>query len=63
MPAELAQGLDALMVKARDEGRALFQQYLEHRQANDVRLGTLIDALSERLGKRLGLHLEIIPEG
>jgi hypothetical protein len=43
--------------------RLLVQRYLEHRQANDVRLGTLIDGLSERLGKRLGLHVEIIPEG
>lgn len=62
-PIEVVHGLDALMVKAREEGRALFQQYSQHRHASDVRLAALIDVLSERLGKRLGLHVEVVPQG
>lgn len=60
---ELQQGLSALLAKARDEGRALFQKYSEHRHANDVRIAALIDVVSERLGKRLGLHVEVVPQG
>lgn len=60
---EIAHGLDSLLVKARDEGRALFQQYSQHRHASDVRLAALIDVLSERLGKRMGLQVEVVPLG
>ena len=62
-PLEIAHGLDALMVRARDEGRSLFQQYSQHRHASDARLAALIDVLSERLGKRMGLQVEVVPQG
>lgn len=62
-PPEVQQGLQALLVKARDEGHALFQKYSEHRHSNDVRLAALVDVVSERLGKRLGLHVEVVPQG
>jgi CHAD domain-containing protein len=61
--AELASGLDALLSKARGEGHALFAQYLEHRHNSDVRLATRLDRVSERLGRRTGLHVEVVPIG
>lgn len=58
---ELAAGLDALVARAREEGHALFVKYAQHRHANDVRLAALVDVVTERLGKRLGLHVEVVP--
>jgi len=60
---ELASGLDALLAGARSQGHALFAQYLEHRHRNDVRLAALLDVVSERLGRRSGLHVEVVPTG
>jgi CHAD domain-containing protein len=62
-PPELASGLDALLSAARSQGHALFAQYLEHRHRNDVRLAALLDVVSERLGRRSGLHVEVVPTG
>jgi CHAD domain-containing protein len=62
-PPELAQGLDGLLASARTQGHALFAQYLEHRHRNDVRLAALLDVVSERLGRRSGLHVEVVPTG
>jgi CHAD domain-containing protein len=60
---ELAKGLDELSASARTQGHTLFQQYLEHRHRNDVRLAALLDVVSERLGRRSGLHVEVVPSG
>src|SRR5204863_305761 len=60
---ELAQGLDGLLTRARTEGHELFQRYTQHRHASDVRLAALLDVVCERLGKRLGLHVEVVPHG
>ncbi|MBK7857655.1 MAG: CHAD domain-containing protein [Archangiaceae bacterium] len=62
-PPELATGLDGLIHRARTEGHELFAKYLQHRHANDVRLAALLDVVCERLGRRLGLHLEVVPQG
>jgi CHAD domain-containing protein len=60
-PQDIAAGLDGLLQRARTEGHQLFREYSEHRHANDVRLAALLDVVCERLGKRLGLHVEIVP--
>ncbi len=60
---ELATGLDALLSRARTEGHALYVQYSQHRHKNDVVLATLLDVICERLGRRMGLHVEIVPGG
>jgi CHAD domain-containing protein len=62
-PQDIATGLDGLLQRARTEGHQLFGRYTEHRHANDVRLAALLDVVCERLGRRLGLHVEIIPHG
>lgn len=59
---DVAAGLEALIHRAHEEGRALFMKYGEHRHANDVRLAALIDVVAERLGKRLGLAIEVVPQ-
>jgi CHAD domain-containing protein len=60
---QLQVGLDALMQKAHAEGHELYLQYGQHRHQSDVRLAALLDLMSERLGKRLGLHVEVVPQG
>lgn len=60
---EIAAGLQTLIARAQQEGHALFLRYSQHRHANDVRLAALLDGVSERLGKRLGLHVEVVPQG
>lgn len=60
---ELAAGLEGLAKRARDEGHALFAKYSEHRHASDVRIAALLDVVCERLGRRLGLHVEVVPQG
>ncbi len=59
---ELAAGLDALVARAHEEAHALFVKYAQHRHANDVRLAALVDVVTERLGKRLGLNVELVPQ-
>ncbi|MBL8950081.1 MAG: CHAD domain-containing protein [Myxococcaceae bacterium] len=62
-PPDIAAGLEGLVARAHEEGHALYQQYAQHRHANDVRLAALIDVVTERLGKRMGLHVEVVPQG
>src|SRR5205814_750476 len=58
-PPEIATGLDAMLARARNEGHELFGRYSEHRHASDVRIAALLDVVCERLGRRLGLHIEV----
>ena len=57
-PPAIATGLDGLLQRARVEGHELFARYTQHRHASDVRLAALLDVICERLGRRLGLHVE-----
>jgi CHAD domain-containing protein len=60
---ELQAGLNGLLARARDEGHALFVRYGELKHRSDVRLAALLDVMTERLGKRLGLQVEVVPQG
>lgn len=60
---ELALGLEAMTARANREAHELYVRYAQHRHANDVRLAALVDVVSERLGKRMGLHVEVVPQG
>ena len=60
---DIGQSLEGLIGRAHQEGHALYVKYAQHRHANDVRLAALVDVVAERLGKRMGLHVEVVPQG
>lgn len=57
----LVQGLIELLARATHEQHERYAKYALHRHEHDVRLAALVDVVCERLGKRMGLSVEVVP--